>query len=137
MPSQGNLLTIPPGPPPILFAGNIENVIDITKVYVNRVGTVTSLGGWISGDPTGVNVSQPGRFVLYDDDGVPGAASRPLNLICRSIEGIVNGANPQFRCIALPVDGVPPTIQPGIYWVGVHTGTVAGSGEWSVHGINY
>jgi hypothetical protein len=131
MPSAGNLLTIPPGPPLPLYAQSIEDVVDVTRITVSRAGTVTRLGAWISGDPAGVDPDQPGRFVLYADDGT---TQRPGALLARSIEGTVTGAVPQEVCVSLPIDGAPVHIVPGTYWVGVDVGQAQGTGEWRVHG---
>lgn len=131
MPSAGNLLTIPPGPPLPLYAQSIEDVVDVTRITVTRPGTVTRLGAWISGDPGGANPNQPGRFVLYADDGT---TQRPGALLARSVEGTVTGAVPQQVCVSLPIDGAPVHIDPGTYWVGVDVGQAQGTGEWRVHG---
>jgi hypothetical protein len=129
VPSQGNLLGLPPPIP--LFDASIENVLDATKITVTRVCTVAEIGGWISGNASGANPNQPGRFVLYTHDV---ANDRPLNFITRTVEGLVTGATPQEVCVRLPCEGALQTIQPGTYWVGVHVGQAAGTGEWRIHG---
>lgn len=129
MPSQGFRLGLPPPVP--LFDASIENIVDVTKIVTTRPGTVTFIGGWISGDPGGADPNQPGRFHIYADDG---SGLNPGAFRVRTAEGVVSGATPQEVCIKLPAETAGIHLPPGIYWVGVFVGNVAGTGEWQVHG---
>lgn len=129
MPSQGFRLGLPPPAP--LFDASIEDIVDVTKIVVTKAGTVTSLGGWISGNPAGANPNQPGRFHLYADNG---SGLNPGAFLVRTVEGTVTGATPTNICVRLPVETPGVQVTPGVYWVGVFVGNAQGTGEWQVHG---
>jgi hypothetical protein len=134
LPTQGDLLTAPLTAGDDVVSADLENILDLERITVTRSGVVTHLGAVLSADPLGPDVTQPGRFVLYSDNG---AGTAPLNLIGRSVEGIATNRL-TLRGVRLAIDATeypaPINLAPGFVWVGLQTGINAGTGQWEVRG---